>query len=201
MSKLYNLNDLSKLTLNYIELWFTTVAETNNFLELDFPLMKRIISSSNLHITSEIEVFSAANEWVSYRLDERTKHAKSVLSLIRLPLLTEPALVQVLNKSTSFHEADECLTLINEILENIELYYKRSPSSCFTTRYYKENNFDVLHCGDYFSSVDSDVDINTSFVNKIDGRNLIRCRKASSLTKNRRFPYSSTPVVYLKGHV
>ena len=199
--KLYNLKDLSDLTLNYIQLWFTTVAETNNFLEMGFPMIKRIILSSNLNVTSEIEVFTAANAWVSCRFDERTKHAKDLLLSVRLPLLTKPALVKVLKDSSSFHKIDECLALIKEMLENKKQCYKRLPSSCFTTRYYKANSFDVLHCGDHFSSVDSEADINTSFVDKIDGRNLIKCRKAKSLTKNRVFSRDYTPMVCLKGHV
>ena len=42
------------------------VAETKIFLELDFSQMKKILSSSELHISSEVEIFGAADAWIKY---------------------------------------------------------------------------------------------------------------------------------------
>ena len=201
LSKLYNLPDISKVAMDYIQCWFTAVAKTKNFLHLDFPLIKRIVSSSKLNTTSEIEVFTAANDWMSCNFQEKVKHAKHLLLLIRLPLLTKSAFTHVLTKSSAFQEVDECRTLINIILENKDLYFKQLPSSSFSSRYYSNNNFDVLHCGDHMSLKDGKYDTHTIFVNKIDGRNLIRSRSVPSLTNNRRFLINNTPVVYLKGYV
>ena len=204
LSKLYSLSDLSKVTMDYIQCWFTAVAKTKNFLHLDFALIKRIVSSSELNTTSEIEVFTAANDWMSCNFQQKVKHAKHLLLLIRLPLLTDSAFTHVLTKSSAFHKVDECLTLINVILENKELYFKQLPSSSFSCRYYSNNNFDILHCGDYSFIIDdyySNYYSDSIFVNKIDGRNLIRSRSVPSLTNNRLFQENHTPVIYLKGHV
>ena len=39
----------------YIERFFTVVAESENFMQLSFALISRILSSSSLHITYELE--------------------------------------------------------------------------------------------------------------------------------------------------
>ena len=57
--EVFKLSNLSKLATTYIQSWFTTVTETKNFLELEFVSLKKILSSSELLITSEIQVFNA----------------------------------------------------------------------------------------------------------------------------------------------
>ena len=51
----------AKMFLRFIELHFVMIAETDNFLQLDFKLVNKILSSSCLSITSEVEVFQAAD--------------------------------------------------------------------------------------------------------------------------------------------
>ena len=51
LSKLQTLNHYTK---TYFERWFTLLAETNCFLELDYAFLYKLLSSSNLRITSEI---------------------------------------------------------------------------------------------------------------------------------------------------
>ena len=45
LSKTYNKKNLSKETKAYIHCWFTTVAETNNLLELDIDMVKKVLQS------------------------------------------------------------------------------------------------------------------------------------------------------------
>ena len=59
---IFNLSNLAKISMSYAERCFLMVVETNNFLELDFSLVKKILLSSKLHITSELEVFYAIND-------------------------------------------------------------------------------------------------------------------------------------------
>ena len=57
----FKISDLKIATLNYIYRSFTIITDTLNFLELDFKLIAKILSSSQLCITSEFEVFNAAD--------------------------------------------------------------------------------------------------------------------------------------------
>ena len=62
--------------MSYAERCFLMVAETKNFLELEFALVKKILQSSKLHITSELEVFYAANDWISNKSEKEANMQK-----------------------------------------------------------------------------------------------------------------------------
>ena len=138
---------------------------------------------------------------IKYNFNERNKYAKYLLLIVRFPLLSDHALDYVLRKTSSFHSVEKCLAVIDEILKQKEKYFHYSPNSFFTSRYCSQNNFDILFGGDFFSSNDSSGSINTSFVDKIDGGNLISSRKVPSLTNNRRFTGDGSSIIYLKGHI
>ena len=111
------------------------VAETSGFLELDIFSVKKILQSSNLCITSEIEVFHAANYWVCHNSEQRSKFAKDLLLSVRLPLLSEPALTYLLQDTSSICDVNECNSIMNDILLNSDAVLKKLPSKKFEARY------------------------------------------------------------------
>ena len=84
-SNIFNLSYSSKVSMNLIELFFPLIADSDNFLELDFNYIRKILSSNGLKIDSELQVFNAADSWLSHDITERSKHAKDILS--KVPLL------------------------------------------------------------------------------------------------------------------
>ena len=87
----FNLFSVYKGTFKYIERWFTMIVETKNFLELNINQVSKILTSSELVITSEVEVFLAADKWVSHNFEERSKFAKNLLLKVRVNLLSDYA--------------------------------------------------------------------------------------------------------------
>ena len=85
----FKLPSLSKRTNMYLKRWFTVFVKTQCFLELDYARVLELLSSSDLHITSEIEVFGAAGDWLSHNPEERNKHALDLLLEVRFPLLSD----------------------------------------------------------------------------------------------------------------
>ena len=67
-SNLFNLPSLKNLTLSYIERCFTIVSDNKSFLELDYNFIYKILASSKLLITSEIEVFKVAKRWLNHNI-------------------------------------------------------------------------------------------------------------------------------------
>ena len=65
---LFNSSSLQKSTNNYLERCFTILSDNESFLELEFNLISKIFASSELLITSEIEVYSAANRWLNHNI-------------------------------------------------------------------------------------------------------------------------------------
>ena len=97
-SNIFNLSKSSIESMRLIERCFPMIVDSDNFFELDFISVKKVLSSSSLNIDSELQVFNAADSWLSYDLIERSKYAKDLLSQVRLPLLSIPALKQVLDR-------------------------------------------------------------------------------------------------------
>ena len=63
LAKKFCLSKIADETFCYIERCFTSVAKSNSFLELDYFYVKRVLSSSALDVTSEIQILKAANAW------------------------------------------------------------------------------------------------------------------------------------------
>ena len=62
LSKLFNVSHLEKGALTYIERCFTMLVDTQHFLELDYTAVSKILASSGVLITSELEVYKSANK-------------------------------------------------------------------------------------------------------------------------------------------
>ena len=52
--------------MSLIERCFPMIVDSDNFLELDFIFIKKILSSSELNINSELQVFNASDSWLSH---------------------------------------------------------------------------------------------------------------------------------------
>ena len=133
--------------------------------------MHKLLSSSNSHITSEIEIFDAADAWISYNTEDRSKYAKSLLLQVRFPLLSDCALKHTLNKTSLFKQIKDCRKVIEDILKKKTIFLNKSESY-FTNRYCNQpvpmainrlfDDYSVLYKDDIytfsgtFSNYDSD---------------------------------------------
>ena len=144
LADVFNSSNIAQLTLRYMERCFTIVAETKNFLELDFVLVKTILRSSELHITSELEVLNAANKWINYNIEERRKFSKHLLLTVRLPLLSDAALNSVLRKASSICNSEECISIIQNVLLNRENFANKQSMNIYTNRYCNQTLFNIL---------------------------------------------------------
>ena len=88
-SSIFHLLNLVKMTADIIQRCFTSIAKTQNFLQLDFYFVNKILSSSQLCISSEVDVFLAANSWLSSDNFDRSKFVKNLILKTRFPLLCD----------------------------------------------------------------------------------------------------------------
>ena len=162
----FSLPNLFKASLNYSCRCFTIINGTQNFSELSFAILARILKSSQLRVTSELEVFDAVDFWVGCESRERLKFAKSLLLKVRLPLLSRHALKSVLKRTAHV----DCAEVINDVLNETI----KPPN-----RYCGQNNFDVLVCGGI------DRRVYTGFVHHVDGRSFESCKRLTLPSKRR----------------
>ena len=113
---LFNLSGLKNSTLSYIERCFTIVSDDKSFLDLEHKYIFKILASSNLLITSEIEVLKVANSWLNHNSKKRSQYAEDLLLKVRLYLLSTETLRHFLNDST-FTKVKGCVKILNEMFD------------------------------------------------------------------------------------
>ena len=145
---------LSEKLLRFIERHFTVVAKTQSFFKLNLSSVLKIISSNSLDITSELEVFAAGDDWVSFKLEQRKQHAIKILQKIRLHLLSESALKYVLQKPSSFKDARECYLVIKNLLTKKKVLLQNELKKRQTHRYCNQNFYSFILCGGSNSNSD-----------------------------------------------
>ena len=144
-SRIFKLSSLFKSSLCFIERWLPTVASSQEFLELEFISVVKILASNELMIDSEMQVFNAADWWLSHNITERGKYATHVLQKVRLSLISDHALNYLLNKNSSFVEIDKCADIIKEVIKSKNEFHSTIRST--TSRHCKQTNFNVIVCG------------------------------------------------------
>ena len=148
LAKVFNLSRLAETTLSYIQRCFSMVVETQSFLELNFELVAKILSSSEINIHSEVEVYNAAISWLKYKINDRSKYAKQLLLAVRLPLLSDCAVNGVVNSTSSFIQNDEFAHVLKEIIARKDHFFKNKRNVYYKTRYCSQEKFHTLiFCG------------------------------------------------------
>ena len=196
LASIFNLARIARALLSYIERCFTMVVKSKTFLQIDYDLVKRILSSSRLEITSELEVFDAADEWIRHSQEERNIHAKDLLLTVRLPLLSEKALQFALRKNSTFRENDLCLTAINDILSEKDSFFQSKPQPHHTNRCCDQREFDFLFTYGFLWVEHSDNKLDTS-LKRIGGADLNNVSLLTTLPEN---PHCSI-AVHVNGEV
>ena len=150
LSSFYNLIGFRNEALNYIYRWFKLIAKTENFQQLDFNSVNKILSSSELNICSELEIFNASDFWLSCESFDRSEISTKMFFKTRFPLLSEHVTKSLLEQGkkltylSSFHKNEECIKLMNEILKNKKEFYRNKSIVCHTNRYCNSTMFDLL---------------------------------------------------------
>ena len=160
-AKIFKLSSLVKLSLNFIERNLSLISDSFKLLELDIICIEKVLSSEELNIDSEMEIVNIIEGWLLYKIDERSKYAKRLLSKVRLPLLSVPALKYILNKPC-FTANDSCVGVINKVIR------KKTKNHSFntTSRHCSQSCFDIVLFGGRSKKIDCFIE---SKVYKIDG--------------------------------
>ena len=170
------------------------IVETQNFLETHFTFVSKILKSSELSITSEGEVYYAAEKWLSYNFKERSKFAKHLLLTVRLPLLLDHTLRYLINNSSVFTEVDECKAILNKVVNNKDNYYQNKSSMYYASRYCNQDLFNVVLLG---GSEEGNTTPNVDNMKQLNPTNFSCVNVLSPMTGNRRV----FETVYLKGEI
>ena len=183
LSRKFNLVTLSQHAYWYIGQFYTAVIKSENFLKLDFRYAAEIFDNQKLRISSELEVFYAAERWVNYDEEERCQNAVSLLNLVRLPLLSVKVLSGLLSEKFTLSSLSDCKTLIQTALSNRSKNSSKVINTCYESRYCEEEDFDVL-------VFETDTKRNHRII-KFDCGDLSKPTEITALLKPRQKPFSA----------
>ncbi|XP_062413567.1 kelch-like protein 20 isoform X2 [Pungitius pungitius] len=93
---------------------FQEVMESEEFMLLPSSQLIDIISSDELNVRSEEQVFNAVMAWVKYSIQERRLQLPRVLQHVRLPLLSPKFLVGTVGSDPLIKSDEECRDLVDE---------------------------------------------------------------------------------------
>ena len=154
VSRIFNISILSNIAFSHIKSCFTTFADTDNFLELGFYSVLKILANNGLQISSEIEVFNATTLWLNHNIKERRNFAKDLLLKIRLPLLSDHSLEGLLNEILYLYKDIEYVSVIKEFLQTKQVSYYDKSNAFYTNRYCNQNKFNIIISGGYHEEIE-----------------------------------------------
>ena len=154
-----------------------------------------VLASDQLHISSEIEVFNIADAWINYNYKERSAFAKNLLLLVRLSLISESALENLITTNSAFNKDHECVVLLKDVLQNRERFVAHGSDAYHTNRYCNQKMFDIIiSCGYDKTTLPHTLG---KEVRLIDGESFGYAKNLAAPKHNRY--YATT--VYLKGDI
>lgn len=83
----HNWIDLKAAAIQYIENNFPKVCKEDEIYDLHKDIIIRLLSSENLKIDSEFQVFQTALRWINHDIIGRRQFVFDILKYVRLPLL------------------------------------------------------------------------------------------------------------------
>lgn len=96
---------------------FRDVAKTKDFLEMDCDYVIRFVSSDELSVSDESEIYTAILNWIKYDKSNRCNFLGEMLSFLRVPLFTRKFLIDILAKEELVIGDKECRRFLLDALD------------------------------------------------------------------------------------
>lgn len=91
--------------------------KSQEFVLLSAECVAQLLSSDELNVTSESQIFDALEKWAEHDEEHRKKFLARLLGLVRLPLLESDFLVDRVEMSPLFRDIGPCRELIIEAMK------------------------------------------------------------------------------------
>uniref|UniRef100_H2R9L2 Kelch like family member 17 n=1 Tax=Pan troglodytes TaxID=9598 RepID=H2R9L2_PANTR len=113
----HSCSDLLKAAHRYVLQHFVDVAKTEEFMLLPLKQVLELVSSDNLNVPSEEEVYRAVLSWVKHDVDARRQHVPRLMKCVRLPLLSRDFLLGHVDAESLVRHHPDCKDLLIEALK------------------------------------------------------------------------------------
>lgn len=128
----HSCRELLKIADKYLQHNFTDVVESDEFLLLPVNQLIEIISSDELNVRGEEQVYEACMNWLRYDLAERRAYLAQLMCQVRLPLLDTKFLVTKVGTDPLIRQDQMCRDLVDEAKDYHLLPQERLHSTTST---------------------------------------------------------------------
>ena len=134
----FTINKVGKFVFKNIKRWFNLLIENNKHLDLSFDSIVLILADSRLNLSSEMEVFNAADTWMKHNPNCRSKFAFELIKLVRLPLLSKSDVNSISKTESCFYKCSKSMEYIKSTLSDRNANRLSKP---YKNRFYTQDNF------------------------------------------------------------
>ena len=188
LTKLYHMESLRKFLCNMILQHYLVKEDLNSLYELKIQEFSELLSYSELRISSELELFNAAVDWINYKPKERSEHMNGLLKLIRLPLLSDKILTHVIKAHKLCKHCINCKYTIDKAIKSKHSCTNKTSSINFQNRYYscQFEKSQIMFVGGIEDILEPTRGYaQTASLYTIDGINLIHSKTTSNMNQQR----------------
>ena len=184
MSKMFYLKKLQDFFHNFFVQCYLTKSRLEVFYNLGYQDVLGIVSSSELRIDSELQIFNFIADWITHKHSERKSYLNDLLERVRLPLLSEEIILDVLKLHRLCSDSLNCENIFDKALEIKRNKRNFMKSILLQNRFYNEkhDDIDVMFIVDESSKSYSSV----SLAYRIDGCEINKVKKLASINRQKR---------------
>ena len=110
----HNRTELIKMADDYILENFLDVVGTEEFKSVPYELLEKLISSQELNVKNEMQVYEAVIVWIKHDIGKRKDYLAKLISKVRLPLLTPNYLLQNVATEEMIRKNLECRDFVDD---------------------------------------------------------------------------------------
>ena len=123
---LHSCHNLWKKCNIFLQQRFPEVALNEEFLELSFLELMKIVTDSHLNVRGEEQIYEAVMAWVKHSLEERKGHVKELFKFVRMPLMSAAYLSREVKNESLIMEDFDCRGLLIEAMDyHLQKHYLR----------------------------------------------------------------------------
>ena len=116
----YQCKELISATTNFILANFTTVTKTEEFLNLPSKEIKMWISSDEIDVSAEEDVFKIILTWIDREISERKKHFAELFREVRLVYVSRDFLQSDIVTNDLVNDNEGCMDLVSHAIKLID---------------------------------------------------------------------------------
>ena len=114
LADMYNCRGLFKLSLAFIKNFFSSVAETPDFLKLSCKQLCDIVSNNNLVVVQEETVYHAVLRWINHDLAARSDNISTVMQHVKFLLMEKDFFLEKVKNNPMLTSNEQCQKFISE---------------------------------------------------------------------------------------